>query len=37
MSDTWFTADFHFGHQKITRTCDRRLGEGVEQVSGVSG
>ena len=23
MTDTWFTADFHLGHQNIVRYCDR--------------
>jgi calcineurin-like phosphoesterase family protein len=23
MSDTWFTADFHLGHQNIIRYCNR--------------
>jgi calcineurin-like phosphoesterase family protein len=33
MPNTWFTADFHFGHNNIIRYCNRpfRNGEEMDQ------
>ena len=30
MPDTWFTADFHFGHSNIIRYCNRPFGDVAE-------